>query len=221
MKNIILILLSIVLLSCKKDDNFPRTEIISSGSKWNIQIGSSASDVYKQIQQLGTEKHFSYLAIVGQGPFSKPEDLQSRLPFYDAITLSTSTGVIQRAVIAFKADQVSSIEVGGALPVETDKWPQDAPGNTAIQKGDALTVLYSKLLTIHQLPSFADYQLVLPDKTLSKALDPNMLNYTQWAFTFALNVRPGRSGTSAVVLYFKDGKLEKIRHDYNESDVYN
>lgn len=221
MKNKILIILSFILFSCKKDDNLPRTEIITSGSKWNIQIGASASEAYKQIQQLGLEKKFAYVAIVGQQPFNKPEDLQSRLPFYDAITLSTSSGAIERAVIAFRSEQVTSIETGGALTVETDKWPQDATDNIAIRKNDAINVLYAKLLAIHQLSAYADYQLILPDKTLSKAFDANMVGYNQWGFTFSVNLSPGRSGSSAVLLYFKDGKLEKIRHDYNESDVYN
>lgn len=221
MKNTILIILSFLLCSCKKDDNLPRIEIITSGSKWNIQIGASASDVYKQIQQLGIEKNFAYVAIIGQQPFNKPQDLQSRLPFYNAITLSTTSGAIQRAVIAFREEKVSSIETGGALPVETDKWPQDAPDNIAVRKNDAINVLYTKLLAISQLPAYTDYQLVLPDKTLSKAFDLNMVNYNQWSFTFSVDVRPGRRGTSYVVLNFKDGKLEKITHNYNESNIYN
>ncbi len=147
MKNKLLLLIPffLFLFSCKKENNFPRIETITSGSKWGIQIGSSASTVYMQLQQLGIQKGFSDVAVVGQQVFSKPEELKSRLPFYSSVTLTSSASVIQRVIIFFNNDQVSSIEAGGALPGEIDKWPQDGPNEMAIHKDDKLDVLYNKL----------------------------------------------------------------------------
>lgn len=223
MKSKLLFFIPILLLlfSCKKENNVSRTETITNGSKWGLQIGSSASAVYAQLQQLGIEKGFSDVAVVGQQTFSKPEELQRRLPFYRSITLTSPASIIQRVIIVFDKDQVSSIEAGGALPDVIDKWPQDVPSETAIHKNDQWGVLYNKLLAIYQIPAYSNYLLNLPDKTLSKDFDPEMANYDEWGVGFVVDVKPGKSGRNSVSLYFKNGKLGKIRCTYDEVDVYN
>lgn len=95
------------------------------------------------------------------------------------------------------------------------------PDATAIHVNDPANQIYTKLLAIYKTASYNEYQLILPDKPLAKPFDPDMTNYHEWAFTFTADVKPGLQGTSAVRLFFSHGKLEKIRHDYQESQVYN
>lgn len=49
-----------VLFSCVKDKEFPSVENIIKGGKWTIQIGSTAEEVYYQLQILGPEKKFNF-----------------------------------------------------------------------------------------------------------------------------------------------------------------
>lgn len=210
----------ILFLSCKKGDNLPRTETIIAGSKWGLTIGSSPVDVYRQLQTLGKEKGFSQVAVVYRQPYSKPQDIEHLLAFYDALTLDRNSGVVDRALIQFPGDTITWISAGGGLPEEVAKWPREAPDETAIHKNDLVDALYRKLLAIYQLPAYSNYQIVLPDKPLGKPYDPDMANYEEWAFTMTVKVRPGIAGISSVRLYFQDSKLIRIRHDYNEQPVY-
>lgn len=216
-----ILLLSLVLLqSCSKEDNFPRTETITNGSKWGLQIGSSALEVYTQLQQLGVEKGFTSVSIVGQHYFSKPEKLQERLPFYRGITLQSPDVVIHRVFITFSGDEVSSIEQGGGMLTEINKWPQNLSNEMAVHKGDKIDKLYDKLVALYQMPAYSNYLLILPEKTLSKNFDPEMTNYDEWRFGFGEDVKPGRRRRTSVRLFFKNGKLEKISCSYDENDVY-
>lgn len=222
MKKIFLLSLPVLFLfSCKKGDKLPHVETIISGSKWTLQIGSSPADVYGQLQKLGEEKKFNDVAVVYRQPFSKPEEIKDLLEFYQAITLQKSTGQIERVLIQFKQDKVSSMEAGGGMLNEVSKWPQDAPGEITIHNNDSIDALYTKLLAIYQMPTYNNYQIILPDKPLEKPFDPDMANYSEWHFTFSIDVKAGKTGTSAVTLYFKNGKLNKIQNTYNEADVYN
>lgn len=45
-KTILFILPILFLVSCTNDDTFPKTENITKGKKWNLQIGSTAAEVY-------------------------------------------------------------------------------------------------------------------------------------------------------------------------------
>ncbi|TDQ09218.1 hypothetical protein [Pedobacter metabolipauper] len=219
MKRILLLAFSTVLLfSCKKDES-SFTKTITRGEKWGIRIGSSPAEVFAQLQRIGPEKSFNEVGIVYRKPFSKPEDVANLLAYYHAITVITNTGRVDRAVIVFRSDKVTYISAGGALPAEVAKWPQDLPDEIAIHKDDPVNEIYDKLLAIYQMPAYSGYELVLPDKTLSKAYDPDMANYTEWAFSFSEVVDNGMGGLSSVRLFFKNGKLSSIKHMYNEAPL--
>ncbi len=174
-----------------------------------------------QLQKLGQEKVFSDVAVVYRKSFSNPEDIKALLPFYNAITLQRNAEPIYRVLIFFNQDSVSSIQAGGGMLDDIAQWPQDTPGEATIHQSDPMETIYPKLLAIYQLPAYGGYQIILPDKPLDKAFDPDMANYTQWAFTFSTDVRPGVVGTSFVRLYFDGGRLNKIVDTYNEGNVYN
>jgi hypothetical protein len=220
MKRIILLIFSVLsLFSCEQEDNFPQIENITSVGKWTLQIGSSPIEVYSQLINLGTEKKFDAVAIVYREPFSKPEEIQNYLGLYRAITLQSKSGVIDRVLIQFDQDKVSSIEIGGAMLDATSSWPQNASDEIAIHVNDPIDKIYEKLLAIYTIPIFNDYQIILPDKSLEKPFDPDMANYGEWGFTFSYEVKPGRGGISSVRLFFENGKLSRIKHEYNEADL--
>ncbi|HEY5511024.1 MAG TPA: hypothetical protein VIK10_08345 [Prolixibacteraceae bacterium] len=221
MKRIIILIFPVLFLfSCELEDSFPQIESITSGEKWTLQIGSSPIEVYSQLQQLGIEKKFDAVAIVYRKPFSKPEEIRSFLGLYRTITLQSKSGVIERVLIQFNQDKVSSIETGGAMLDDTSSWPQNTSDEIAIHVNDPIDKMYEKLLAIYQIPTYSDYQIILPDKSLEKPFDPDMANYDEWGFTFSYEVKPGRGGISSVRLFFKNGKLSSIRHEYNEADIY-
>lgn len=221
MKRIILLIFPVLFLfSCKLEDSYPQIENITSGGKWNLQIGSSPIEVYSQLHQLGIEKKFDAVAIVYRKPFSKPEEIQNYLGLYRAITLQSKSGVVDRVLIQFNQDKVSSLEAGGALLDATSSWPQNAMDEIAIHINDPIDKMYQKLLAIYQMPTYNDYQIILPDKSLEKPFDPDMANYDEWGFSFSYEVKPGRGGISSVRLFFENGNLSRIRHEYIEADIY-
>jgi hypothetical protein len=221
MKRVSLLVFTVLFFfSCEQEGNFPKIENITSGVKWTLQIGSTPSEVYSQLNKLGIEKKFDAVAIVYRKPFSKPQEIQNYLGLYRAITLQRKTGVIQRVVIQFNQDKVSSIEIGGAMLEGTSSWPQNATDEVAIHFNDPIGNVYGKLLAIYQIPTYQDYQIILPDKSLEMPYDPDMENYEEWAFSFSYPVRPGKGGISSVRLFFDNGKLSRIKHEYIEADLY-
>lgn len=221
MKRIILLIFPVLFLfSCELENNYPQIENITNGGKWTLQIGSSPIEVYSQLHQLGIEKKFDAVAIVYRKPFSKPEEIRNYLGLYRAITLQSKSGVIDRVLIQFNQNKVSSLETGGAMLDATSSWPQNASEEIAIHVNDPIDKVYEKLLAIYQMPTYNKYQIILPDKSLEKPFDPDMANYDEWGFAFSYEVKPGRGGISSVRLFFKNGKLSRIRHEYNEADIY-
>lgn len=221
MKKILPIVLPVVLLfSCLEGDDLPRVEDITKGGKWTLRIGSPAEEVYAQLQALGLEKEFNDVAVAYRKPYLRPEEVRDLLPFYTGVTLQNTTGRVERAYFQFEHDNVAFIEVGGGLLTPVFQWPLDVPEGISIVTGDPIDAFYTKLLAIYQLPAYNSYTIALPNKPLAKPFDPDMANYDQWHFYFSERVRPRVSGMSSVRLYFKNGILSKIRHEYNEAEVY-
>lgn len=210
------------LSSCLNDDDFPRIENITKGKKWTIKIGSNASQVYEQLQELNLEKQFNTVAVVYRKPYTKPEEIKSDISLYNAISLETTSGVLERTMITFgQDDKVSAIEVGGGLLATIQKWPENQTNDISINVNDPINVIKNKLIGIYQIPAFQDYQIILPDKLVTKPYDPDMSNYGEWAFSFSENISSMRDGRNSVRLYFKDNQLVRIRNEYEEFDYLN
>lgn len=167
------------------------------------------------------QKNFDDVAIAYRKPFLKPEEIQSDLSLYRAVTLETSSGRIERILIQFDQNKVKSIEIGGALLDAVAKWPENMPDEATIHLNDPIDEIREKLLAIYQNPIYEKYQIVLSDKWLEKPFDPDMINFNEWYFTFTTDISTSRSGVSAVSLFFKEGKLSKIQHYYNEAEMLN
>lgn len=220
MKKIIVLGLSVLFfVSCVNDDTFPKTEIITKGAKWNLRIGKSPIEVYTQLQELGVEKNFDDVNISYRLPYNKPEDIKSDLSLYRGITLQAPSERIERVLIQFDQNKVEAIEKGGGLLDPITKWPENMSDQNTIHLNDPIDGIQQKLKAIYQNPTYEKYKITLSNKWLQKAFDPDMSNYKEWYFTFSTDVSFSKGGISGVTLYFKDGKLFKIRHQYNEAKI--
>lgn len=221
MKKLLFLIPAILIFaSCTKDKDLPQVENIKKGSKWTLEIGSSQAEVYNQLQILNKEKHFDNVAIGYRKPYSKPEDIKDIFPYYNAITLESNSGLIQRAVIYFDENKVKSIEVGGGMLDSVSKWPQNIPEKDVIKVNDQTADVYRKLLDLYKIPAYSNYHITLPDKPLNKPYDPDMSNYREWYFTFQISKGGGKVGVNSVGLYFEKNKLVKIQNGYNEYQTY-
>ncbi|QXV65745.1 hypothetical protein INP83_01210 [Mucilaginibacter sp. 21P] len=212
-----LLILALFLLSCKKDNTLPRTEATTSGSKWGIRVGSSAADVYTQLQASAKQNNFEDVDVIGQKlTFSKPEEVQQRLKFYSMLNVQKDA---DGASIVYNESNV--INITGAIPKTLNKWPETAADEIAVVQNEPVDNIYNKLLAIYKLPEYADYTITLAYKSLTKGFDPDMGNYNEWSFYIFKDVKPGLSGRNYVRLIFSSGKLKQIITEYNEFEVYN
>ncbi len=220
MKNMIWLACTILSFSsCLKNNDSSHTETITKGSKWTLTIGSSPAYVYAQLQVLGKEKNFSSLAIVSRKPYSKPEEIQNLIGYYNSITIQSNQGVIDGAFIQFIQDTVNSIDAGNAMLDSVSMWPQDISVEKAIQVQDSVSIMYQKLLGIFQIPSYSNYQIFLSDKPLNKPFDPDMANFDQWGFGFSENITTETTRDYSVTLFFENGKLVKVTDYYRDAHM--
>lgn len=217
----LLLIPTLLFFSCKKGHDLPHTETITAGGKWGIRIGSSPAEVYSRLQVLGKQQNFGQVAVVTRPYYDQPQQIEQLLPFYSSVTLMNDGGAIYQVLIDFRGDHVTYISAGGGLPVDVDQWPDGAPDAATIRVNDPVGDIYGKIAAIHQMPYYSAYKLILPDKPLDKAFDPDMANYDQWAYSFTNTVSASVQGTSHVRLYFAGGKLSRIVYQYNEGVVYN
>ncbi|WP_447641236.1 MULTISPECIES: hypothetical protein [Chitinophagaceae] len=221
-RTLFLIATTLFLFSCVKNANFPKEENITKGSKWNIQIGSTPETVYTQLQQLDKDKKLGLVAIVGRKPFRNIDSLKNLLPYYNAFTVQSTIGRIDRALFFLDSNKISSIEAGNALPIESNRWPLDISNQMAIYPKDSLDITYLKLQTILQINSYSNYNFILPDKPLNKPFDPDMGNYKEWGFAFSEKVNNNNVYRNYTAnLFFNNSKLSKITISYKEDQAYN
>src|SRR5690554_5823594 len=74
--------LAVFMVGCLDLDQ-PEVEDITKGSKWNLQIGASADQIYQKLVVLGIEKEFSAVAVVGRGFFDDIDEVYPFLPYYN------------------------------------------------------------------------------------------------------------------------------------------
>ncbi|RFZ84527.1 hypothetical protein DYU05_02600 [Mucilaginibacter terrenus] len=209
--------IALLLVSCKKENTSPKSETITSGSKWGISIGSSPQEVFAQLQQAGVQYNFNTVAILNRPVYTKPEQIKDLLPLYQSVILQSNASLPAGAYIQFPGDKVTAIVQFPSSNAQETKWPLDVPDDAAIHINDAVTSLYNKLAAIYQVSAYSNYQLVLPDKTLAKPYDTDMANYEEWAFSFSKDVKAGLTGTTSARLIFKNKKLVAIKYDYSEN----
>lgn len=107
------------LPGCLKEE-FPIIKNITTGSKWNLRIGNSFEDIYKNLQDLGIDKKFSSISLVDRQAFHHPSEIKESLPYYHVLTVSSSVGRVDRVIIHIKDGHVTSLEAGA-----TENWKKD------------------------------------------------------------------------------------------------
>ena len=118
--------------SCLWNDDSIHVENITIGSKWTLSIGSSPSNVYSQLQALGKKRVLAALPLYIVSPIQNPEDIENLIDYYNAVTMESNQGVIERAYIQFVQDTVNLIEAGNAILDSISIWPQDIGNEEAI-----------------------------------------------------------------------------------------
>lgn len=221
--NVLAVIYSVVMLfsmsSCLKQD-FPEIEDITKGGKWNLNIGDSYEEIYGKLQDLGVEKEFYSVAIVGRTTFEDTESVRAFLPYYNWLSYLNTEGKQERVLMGLDSNRVQSLYAGMAMLDSLNQWPQDLHEDSTIMLGASFDQMLSALAIIETLPDYRTYQFLLPDKPLHLPLDPDMKKFGQWYFTFNEGIdHPGKEGTSQVTLYFEDGRLARIQHVYNEYDI--
>ncbi|GGH63210.1 hypothetical protein HNQ91_002577 [Filimonas zeae] len=213
MKQLSLLLLPLLLFttSCLKSGNKIKTEDITTGEKWGIQIGSSPAEVYGQLQELDEEKNVSGVEVINMPLFDNPASVGPSITLYQIISLEEQDAAYpNRVLIAFNDNKVK-VAAGTAMPDSVSRWPQNAADDKAIIYGEAISTFYDKLMDVHASGVLNNYKIRLGAKALATAYDPRMATYTRWRISF---FHDGILSTAD--LYFKSGALERIYHEYTE-----
>lgn len=233
MRKIILLCISFIgLVSClDQKETFGITDIIK-GQQWNLKIGSSPGEVYKQLQELGEKKGFDDITLVGESG--------KHFPLYNAVTILTPKYGTDSVYIEFKDEKVASIKrwrnsllvleewfddetgevpipfVPGHLMLKTDilkNWPEETLGSS-IKLGDHVDKVSEKFGEILDSLRISNRPIVLSEQNLEKAYEPEIAKYTQWEFFFPNIIEDVQAGRYSIRLYFDNDKLEKIRKEY-------
>lgn len=214
-KSVFAVLALVFLFSCTKHPTTNPMVDITEGSKYGIQIGSSPTEVYSQLQALGQEKNFSYISVLNRGPFNSPDSIENILPYYNGIGLALNNNVtVDQVYFALGQNKVDSILTsnGQTSFSKINQWPLKVDYTNPFLPGDDLATFYTKLKTLYQDSYYSNFLIYVQDKPLAKAFDPTMANYSQWVFQFLDQSGTGVNQQQQVLLAFgTDGKLALIR----------
>ncbi|UGU15429.1 hypothetical protein LS482_17315 [Sinomicrobium kalidii] len=96
------------LVSCSDQKETPGVTDIKKGQQWNLKIGSSPSEVYKQLQELGIKKGFDGVTLVNTSGTHLAR-IGDDLALYNAVTILTPRYYTDSVYIQFKDEKVASI----------------------------------------------------------------------------------------------------------------
>lgn len=197
----------------------PEVEDITSGHKWNLQIGASCDSVYQDLVELGEEKDFGAVALVGQKTFDDVHKIRPYFPYYNWVNFISTVGYADRVLIGLDSGRVSAIYAGGAMLDSVGYWPRNLDDEVAIiHHGDTFDELEQAFEAIQNHSHYQTYQYLLPDKPLHLPFDPAMRDISLWYFTFQEYYSSGElKGHSQVRLYFENEKLVRINHTFTEN----
>lgn len=192
MKNLLLVLLiGLSLTACKKEVDTteiivdPPTEkilsrdTITSGQLWGFTIGQPSANVYANVQQVKIERKIGYVGVVGN-VFTSLDGLESKIPLYLALYLDEAVGTGTGIQIYFENNKVKSIWTNNGAKLS--KWPAANSSNASVAVGDAVNDIYTKLVNIKKMSSFANKfeRISVSQKDFNKAYDPGMVNSRLW-----------------------------------------
>lgn len=205
------------LTACKKEEETatviiePPTEVVmsadtlASGQMWGLAIGQSASGIYSKIQEIGSEKHITYLGVVGN-VFTDLGTVENAIPLYASVLLDEAKGTSTGIQISIAKNKVASIWTNGGI--QLNKWPVQHNKNSSITKGDPVESVYQKLVNIKKIKSFKKKfeRISIFNKDVNKPYDAHMSVSPQWYFRSAVD----DDSYYLIFLNFSEGKLISI-----------
>lgn len=124
---------------------------IANGAYRGIAIGSSTTEAFSVLEQYRNQKLVSYLGAINTY-FSDVTDLKDRLAGFDWLVLDESSDTDSGVQIQLEAGQIKTITLNNRRPLT--QWPEPASSTQAIQVGDKLALLYTKLVALSQQAAY-------------------------------------------------------------------
>ena len=184
--------------------NVYKKDSLTTGEFLRLKIGSTAEELYKQVQNNGA----SYLYITSNF-VSDFAGFKDRIPLYDYLLLDEMKGTGNGVQITFENDKIKNIYLNSGEKLS--KWPKN--GSTAINQGDAIGSIYDKLMTIRKSQSHMFERTSLLSKDLKKSYDAEMAKSAQWYYAY----RPEEKHLNQVSMHLSEGKLQYILVNYMRS----
>lgn len=125
---------------------------IANGTYRGIAIGSSTTEAFSVLEQYRDQKLVSYLGAINTY-FSDVVDLKDRLAQFDWLVLDESFDTESGIQIQLEAGQVKAITLNNRRQLA--QWPESVTSSQAIQVGDKLSLLYTKLESLSQQAAYA------------------------------------------------------------------
>jgi len=125
---------------------------IASGTYRSIAIGSSTTEAFSILEQYRNQKLVTYLGAINTY-FSDVTDLKDRLAGFDWLVLDESFDSDSGIQIQLEAGQVKTIVLNNKRQLA--QWPESISSTQAIQVGDNLPLLYTKLVALSQQAAYA------------------------------------------------------------------
>jgi hypothetical protein len=178
-----------------------KKDSLTSGEFLGLKIGSSASDLYQQVQNNGA----SYLYITSNF-VTDFESFKDRILLYNYLLFDEMKGTENGVQVTFENNKIKSIYLNSGEKLS--KWPKN--GNANIREGDAINAVYDKLMVIKKTRSSMFERTSLLSKDLKKGYDNDMSVSPQWYYAY----QPEDNHLNQVSMHLKDGKLQYIIVNY-------
>ncbi|MCX6216336.1 hypothetical protein [Spirosoma sp.] len=177
---------------------------IANGSYRGIAIGSSTTEAFSLLEQYRYQKLVSYLGAINTY-FSNVMDLKDRLAQFDWLVLDESFDTESGIQIQLESGQVKAITLNNRRQLE--QWPESVSSSQAIQVGDKLTLLYTKLESLSQRAAYTPkFERIVLLSRYSYALYDPTKSGAPWRFIY----RSQAQSFDGVEIHLQNKKVQYI-----------
>jgi len=218
----VFLLLGLYFMSCKVDQDDPTIvgpepeplvnylgrDSITTGDYRGIGIHTSTGETFELLEKYRKNKTVVYLGAVNNY-FADVTDLKDRLQFFDWLVLDETFNTPSGVQLELASGKVKSIRLNNGA--QLSQWPQAADSQKAIATGDALEVLYGKLVVLSNSQDYKHkfQRVVLGAKYDYAVYDPKKAELP-WALIYDTR---SQGITEQVRIYFKNKKVDYILVD--------
>jgi len=185
--------------------NYLGRDSITTGDYRGIGIRASADEAFEVLEAHREKKTVAYISAVNNY-FADVTDLKNRLQFFDWMVLDEKFDTPTGVQLQLAAGKVTGIRLNQGTVLT--QWPEAGEAADAIQVGDALGVLYQKLVTLSVQDAYAHkfQRVVLGSKYDYAQYDPKKAELP-WIFIYDTQ---SQGISEQVQVYFKDKKVDCI-----------